>query len=89
VGELCKYYFSYKFTSTGLIYSPCKDVCDVIFKMLLLMKKYYLTDLKIAQLLNSYLIPNILTDRAWIDNDISILLAAPDLQAYLVWEHYM
>jgi hypothetical protein len=90
IAEFCRYCFSYKFLKSGFwLYSPCKMVCDLVFYALKLMKAEGLSDVKIAQLLNSYMIPNILVDRDWIENDITILLIAPELQSYLVWEHYI
>lgn len=89
IGELCKYYFSYKFTKAGWIYSPCEAVCRVVFKTILIMKNHGLIAREIACKLDSYLIPNILVDRGWVDTDITVLLAAPDLQTYLIWEDYM
>ena len=90
ISEFCKYCFSYKFLKSGFcLYSPCKMVCELVFNALKLMKAEGLSDAKIAQLLDSYMIPNILVDRAWVDNDITILLIAPELQSYVVWEDYM
>ncbi|MEA3428799.1 MAG: hypothetical protein U9Q84_06245, partial [Thermodesulfobacteriota bacterium] len=64
VRELCKYYFKYKFTKSGfIIYSPCMVVCDVVLDSLLFMKRYSFTVLEITLALNSYLIPNIFSDR--------------------------
>lgn len=72
VRELCKYYFNHKFTKSGLIvYSPCAAVCDVVLKTLLFMKGYNFTALEMALELNSYLIPNVLSDRDWTVNDIA------------------
>jgi hypothetical protein len=54
-------------------------VCDLVFYALKLMKAEGLSDARIAELLNSYMIPNILVDRDWVENDITILLIAPEL----------
>lgn len=72
VRELCKYYFNHKFTKSGLIvYSPSAAVCDVVLKTLLLMERHNFTALEMALKLNSYLIPNILSDRDWTVNDVA------------------
>ena len=90
ISEFCRYCFSYKFLKSGFwLYSPCKMVCELVFKVLKSMKASGLSDAKIMQLLNSYMIPNILVDRDWAENDITILLIAPELQGDLMWEDYM
>jgi hypothetical protein len=53
------------------------------------MKSHGYTAWEIACALDSYLITNILSDHGWREGDILVLLAAPDLQAYLVWENYI
>lgn len=73
--ELCKYYFNHKFTKSGfIVYSPCAAVCNVVFKILLLMKGFNFTALEMAGKLNSYLIPNVLSDRDWTDSDVFLVL---------------
>lgn len=89
VREFCKYSFSYRFTKAGFIYSPCKAVCELVFETMLIMKSHGLTAREIADKLDSYLITNILSDHGWSEDDVLILLAAPDLQAHLVWENYI
>ncbi len=90
ISEFCRYCFSYKFLKSGFwLYSPCKMVCELVFNALKSMKASGLSDAEIRELLDSYVIPNILVDRDWAENDITILLAAPELQSYLVWEEYI
>ncbi|MDI6688193.1 MAG: hypothetical protein QME06_08260 [Desulfobacterales bacterium] len=79
VRELCKYYFNHKFTKAGLIvYSPCAAVCNVVFKTLLLMKRFDFTDLEMAGKLNSCFIPNVLSDQDWTDSDVFFVLNVLD-----------
>lgn len=85
VGELCKYYFNHKFTKSGfIVYIPCTALCNVVLKTLLFMKKYNFTALEMALKLNSYLIPNILSDRDWTVVDVFFTLNALEMAFNLI-----